>query len=55
MDLFHVLGFPTWEKEAFTLFANSFTELQSIFQHYAKSGAAGAARPRRRSRCRRPS
>ena len=42
MDLFHVLGFPTWEKEAFTLFANHFSELQSIFTNYAKSGAAGS-------------
>ena len=43
MDLGHVFGFPTWEKEAFALFSASFEELQSIFNQYAKSGTAGSA------------
>ena len=42
MDLFHVLGFPLWEKEAFDLFAKNFEALRSIFANYAKSGAAGS-------------
>ena len=42
MDLSHVFGFPTWEEPAFKLFAASFSELSSIFQQYAKSGAAGS-------------
>jgi hypothetical protein len=43
MDLSHVFGFPTWEKEVFGLFAASFPELKSIFDQYAKSGTAGSA------------
>merc|ERR1719305_1359682 len=42
MDLSHVLGFPMWEEGVFKLFAKHFPELQSIFQQYAKSGAAGS-------------
>ena len=42
MDLSHVIGFPMWEKDVFMLFAKHFPELQSIFQQYAKSGAAGS-------------
>jgi hypothetical protein len=43
MDLSHVFGFPTWEKEVFTLFEASFAELSSVFDYYAKSGTAGSS------------
>jgi len=42
MDLSHVIGFPMWEGGVFGLFAKHYPELQSIFQQYAKSGAAGS-------------
>ena len=32
MDLSHVFGFPTWEKEVFELLATHYSELKLIFQ-----------------------
>ena len=32
MDLFHVIGFPTWEAGAFAIFAKAWPELTGIFQ-----------------------
>jgi hypothetical protein len=42
MDLSHVIGYPMWEEGVFMLFGKYFPELSSIFQQYAKSGAAGS-------------
>ena len=41
-DLFHVIGFPVWEEQAFAIFAKAWSELTGIFAQYAKSGAAGS-------------
>ena len=43
MDLSHVFGFPTWEKEVFDVLGKHYNEIKLIFQQYAKSGSAGSA------------
>ena len=42
VDLSHVCGFPMWEADVFGLLSAAYDELNSIFNHYAKSGSAGA-------------
>jgi len=43
MDLSHVFGFPTWEKEVYVLLEGSLKELRSIFHQYSKMGSAGSS------------
>ena len=43
MDLSHLWGFPLWEDGVFDILENSYGELNSIFQQYAKSGTAGSS------------
>eukprot|EP00966_Prymnesium_polylepis_P199105 4613903-Prymnesium_polylepis.1 len=42
MDLADLHGWPLWEGEVFSVLADAFEELSSIFTHYAKSGQVGS-------------
>ena len=42
-DLSHLWGFPTFEEGVFAVLNDNFSELNSIFSQYAKSGTAGSS------------
>ena len=42
MDLSHVFGFPSWEKEVYSVLEGSVSELRSIFAQYSKLGGASS-------------